>query len=88
VTTADAPFPPGASEAEWHHKSDREAGDVNTEMREAVDRNGHSLSRSDFRVRNSQTAAETDDVPHGAWEHHPKSCSRSVNLLRSDSTYI
>jgi hypothetical protein len=43
VTRADAPFPSGASENEWRLARSREAGDVNAEVREAVDRDGYSL---------------------------------------------
>jgi hypothetical protein len=43
VTRADAPFPSGASENEWRLTRSREAGDVNAEVREAVDRGGYSL---------------------------------------------
>jgi hypothetical protein len=46
VTSADAPFPAGASEADWRHSRSRDANDVNADMREAVDRDGYS--RSDF----------------------------------------
>jgi hypothetical protein len=45
VTKADAPFPDGASEDEWRFTRAREAGDVNAEVREAVDQNGYSLFR-------------------------------------------
>ena len=36
VIKADAPFPSGASEHDWRFTRAREAGDVNTEVREAV----------------------------------------------------
>jgi len=39
------PFPSGTSEDEWKLTRSREAGDVNTEVREAVDRDGYSLFR-------------------------------------------
>lgn len=45
VTAADAPFPAGASEADWRHTRSREADDVNAEVREAVARDGYSLFR-------------------------------------------
>jgi len=43
VVKADAPFPSGTSQAEWRLTRQREAADVNTEVREAVERDGHSL---------------------------------------------
>jgi hypothetical protein len=43
VIAADAPFPAGASEADWRHTRSREASDVNAEVRDAVDRDGYSL---------------------------------------------
>jgi hypothetical protein len=45
VTRADVPFPSGTSESEWKLTRSREAGDVNAEVREAVDQNGYSLFR-------------------------------------------
>lgn len=45
VVKADAPFPQGTSEDEWRLTRSREAGDVNAEVREAVDRDGYSLFR-------------------------------------------
>ncbi|MBR1232958.1 hypothetical protein [Bradyrhizobium sp. AUGA SZCCT0182] len=45
VTKADAPFPSGTSEDEWKLTRSREAGDVNAEVRDAVDRDGYSLFR-------------------------------------------
>ena len=45
VTRADVPFPSGASEDQWTLTRSREAGDVNAEVREAVDRDGYSLFR-------------------------------------------
>jgi hypothetical protein len=45
VISADAPFPSGASEADWRHIRSREAGDVNAEVRDAVARDGYSLFR-------------------------------------------
>ncbi|MBR1154623.1 hypothetical protein [Bradyrhizobium sp. JYMT SZCCT0428] len=45
VTKADVPFPSGTSEHEWKLTRSREAGDVNAEVREAVDQNGYSLFR-------------------------------------------
>ena len=45
VTRADVPFPAGTSEDEWKLTRSREAGDVNAEVREAVDRDGYSLFR-------------------------------------------
>jgi hypothetical protein len=45
VISADAPFPSGASEADWRHTRSREAGDVNAEVRDAVARDGYSLLR-------------------------------------------
>jgi len=45
VTRADVPFPSGTSEGEWRLTRSREAGDVNAEVREAVDQNGYSLFR-------------------------------------------
>jgi len=45
VTRADVPFPSGISEEEWKLTRSREAGDVNAEVREAVDREGYSLFR-------------------------------------------
>ena len=45
MISADAPFPSGASEADWRHTRSRDAGDVNAEVREAVDKNGYSLFR-------------------------------------------
>jgi hypothetical protein len=43
VTKADAPFPAGASEQDWRFTRARDAGDVNAEVREAVERCGYSL---------------------------------------------
>jgi hypothetical protein len=43
VTRADAPFPSGASEQDWRLTRAREAGYVNAEVRDAVDRDGYSL---------------------------------------------
>jgi hypothetical protein len=43
VTRADAPFPVGASENDWRFTRAREAGDVNAEVREAVELVGYSL---------------------------------------------
>jgi hypothetical protein len=43
VTKADVPFPSETSEHEWRLTRSREAGDVNAEVREAVDRDGYSL---------------------------------------------
>ena len=45
VVKADAPFPEGTSEHEWRLTRSREAGDVNAEVRETVDRDGYSLFR-------------------------------------------
>jgi hypothetical protein len=43
VVKADEPFPSGTSQAEWRLTRQREAADVNTEVREAVERDGYSL---------------------------------------------
>ena len=43
VVKEDAPFPSGTSESDWKLTRRREAGDVNAEVREAVDRDGYSL---------------------------------------------
>jgi len=45
VIRAGAPFPSGSSEDEWRRTRCRDAGDVNAEVREAVDKNGYSLFR-------------------------------------------
>jgi len=45
VTKADAPFPDRTSESEWRLTRSRHADDVNTEVREAIDRDGYSLFR-------------------------------------------
>jgi hypothetical protein len=45
VTRADAPFPDGTTESEWRLTRSRHAGDVNAEVREAVDRDGCALCR-------------------------------------------
>ena len=45
VVKADVPFPSGTSEDEWRLTRSRQAGDVNAEVREAVDKNGYSLFR-------------------------------------------
>ena len=45
VISADAPFPSGASEGDWRLTRSREASDVNSEVREAVQRDGYSLFR-------------------------------------------
>lgn len=45
VIPADAPFPSGASEGDWRLTRGREASDVNSEVREAVQRDGYSLFR-------------------------------------------
>jgi hypothetical protein len=45
VIKADAPFPAGASEADWRSTQSRDAGDVNAEARDAVNRDGYSLFR-------------------------------------------
>jgi hypothetical protein len=43
VVKADALFPSGTSESEWTLTRTREAGDVNAEVRDSVDREGYSL---------------------------------------------
>jgi hypothetical protein len=43
VVKADAPFPESTREDEWRLTRSRDAGDVNAEVREAVDRDGYSL---------------------------------------------
>ena len=43
VTRADAPFPSGASEEDWRLTRSRDASDVHSEVREAVERDGYSL---------------------------------------------
>jgi hypothetical protein len=43
VTRADALFSGGASQDEWQLTRTREAGDVNAEIRDAVDRDGYLL---------------------------------------------
>ena len=43
MVKADAPFPSGTSKDEWKFSRSREAGDVNAEVREAVDGDGYSL---------------------------------------------
>jgi hypothetical protein len=43
VIKADAPFPSGASEHDWRFTRAREAGDVNAEVRDAVNQTGYSL---------------------------------------------
>jgi hypothetical protein len=45
VVKADAPFPRETREEEWRLTRSRNAGDVNAEVREAVDRDGYSLLR-------------------------------------------
>jgi len=45
VTWADAPFPVGASEQDWRFARASDAGNVNAEVREAVERCGSSLFR-------------------------------------------
>ena len=45
VINADAPFPSGSSEDDWQLTRSREAGDVNAEVRDAVDQTGYSLFR-------------------------------------------
>ena len=45
VVKADAPFPQQTREEDWRLTRSREAGDVNAEVREAVDRDGYSLFR-------------------------------------------
>jgi hypothetical protein len=45
VTRADAPFPSGASGHDWRLTRWREAGDINAEVRDAIDRTGYSLFR-------------------------------------------
>jgi hypothetical protein len=45
VIKADAPFPAGASEADWRWTWWRDAGEANAEVRDAVNRNGYSLFR-------------------------------------------
>ena len=45
MTKADAPFPDRTSESEWRLTRSRHADDVNTEVREAIDRDGYSLFR-------------------------------------------
>ena len=45
MVKADVPFPSGTSEDEWLMTRSREAGDVNAEVREAVDKNGYPLFR-------------------------------------------
>ena len=48
VVKTDAPFPEGTSENEWRLTRGREASDVNAEVREAVERDGHSLFKIGF----------------------------------------
>ena len=58
MTRADVPFPSGTSESEWRLTRSRHADDINAEVREAVDRDGHSLFRiglSLAEIRNHQT---------------------------------
>jgi hypothetical protein len=43
VLKADAPFPSATRESEWRLTRSREAADVNTEIQEAVDRDGYAL---------------------------------------------
>jgi hypothetical protein len=43
VVKADAPFPEGTSEDEGRLTRSRQAGDVNAEVREAVERDRYSL---------------------------------------------
>jgi hypothetical protein len=43
LVRALAPFPHLTSKREWKLTRGREAADVNLEVREAVDRDGHSL---------------------------------------------
>ena len=45
VVKADVLFPSGTSEDEWLMTRSRKAGDVNAEVREAVDKNGYPLFR-------------------------------------------
>jgi len=45
VVRADRPFPSETSRAEWRLTRSRTADDVNTEVRETVDRDGYSLFR-------------------------------------------
>jgi hypothetical protein len=45
VVKADAPFPAGTREDEWRFTRSRKATDVNSEVCEAVDRDGYSLFR-------------------------------------------
>jgi hypothetical protein len=40
--SADAPFPSGASEGDWRLTRSREASDLNSEVREADQRDGYS----------------------------------------------
>ena len=42
VVKTDAPFPEGTSKDEWRLTRSRQAGDVNSEVRQAVERDGHS----------------------------------------------
>ncbi|MET0545053.1 MAG: hypothetical protein ABWZ40_01965 [Caulobacterales bacterium] len=43
VVKTDAPFPEGTSKDEWRLTRSRQAGDVNSEVRKAVERDGHPL---------------------------------------------
>ncbi|HEY3792451.1 MAG TPA: hypothetical protein VGM09_11520 [Bradyrhizobium sp.] len=63
VTSADAPLPAGAAEPDWRHTRSREAGDVNTDVREAVDRDGYALFRIGLSLSDLPKAQARTSIP-------------------------
>ncbi len=73
MISADAPFPSGASETDWRHTNDREASDVNAQVREAVDRDGYSLFEIGLSLfRNSEARLRRVAFRMAAGKQHPK----------------
>jgi hypothetical protein len=86
--------PAGASEGDWRLTRSRQAGDVNAEVREAVDRDGYSLFRIGLSLSELPaerrgalpSSAEGDLTLDHVAVSLQESRSRSVNLFRPDLT--
>ena len=66
MVKADAPFPEGTSEDEGRLTRSRQAGDVNAEVREAVERDGYSLFKIGLSLSEPSRTALTRDVSEPA----------------------
>jgi hypothetical protein len=56
VVRADRPFPSETRREQWRRTRNREADDVNAEVREAVDRDGYALFRIGLSLSEIPTA--------------------------------